>query len=508
MKYNSKIKGAATLELLIAFAILALNITAIMLLISGGQSIYIDSELGSEAASKAREVVEATKAQAEEDFNLVNSYNSTVVSGGVTFNKSLSVEDGPDVFTKLITSTVSWSAIGGRNLESTIKTLLTNKEAAAGGDTCSSVLSGDWTDPQIDSYEFGAEILGDTSSGFPITSVLAFNKKMYVTVSNVNGNNDETFFILDIASTGVMPAVLGKFDNSPGTISEGLKAVAIDGANYAYVANAYDSAPAACTENHNCAQLQVIDISNPNSPAVIKNKKLSSFTPSNRLANGTSIFYKNGVVYLGLANAVTGPELYILDVGGAGAGTPTNPIILASIEIGNGVNSIHVRNNYLYIASPNTQELKIYDVSNPGSPQIAGFYNSPSGAGNGKSMYLVGSKLYLGKTVPNAGNDFHILNNANPGASLPQLGGLNTAASINGIVIRDYLGFFITSDGEFQVWRIDNPSSIAQYASPITLPPGSGGGLSGTATDCEGNYFYVGSESSNNKGYISVITGA
>jgi len=500
-------KGAATLELLIAFAILVLNITAVILILNGGQSIYVDSETNTEAIAMAEELLEDARADAELDFNLVYPTSGTETSGPLTYTKTLSVTQ-TDLFTKEVTSTVSWPAEGGRNLIVEFTTLFTNPEAVDGGDTCSSVLSGDWTSPTKDEYEFGADILGDTSSGFPITSIQTFNEKMYVTVNNTHGNNDETFFILDISEPGSMPAPLGKLDNS-GTISEGLNAVAVDGESYAYVANAYDSSPDDCTEADNCAQLQVIDMSNPASPYVARNFKINSITTGNKLANGTSVFYKDGIMYLGLARATSGREFYILDVGGGGGGgSPTSPIILSSVEIGNGINTIFVRDNYAYIASPNTQELKIFNVTNPGSPTPAGNFNSGTGAGNGKSLYLVGSKLYLGKTVPNAGNDFHILNNLNPNIYLPELGGMNSASSINGILVREYLAFLITSNGQFQTWRVDNPSSISEYASPLTLPPGSGGGLQGTAADCEENYVYVGSQSSNDKGYISIITGS
>lgn len=508
-KYN---KGFVTLEILIAFAVLILCMGAVIMVVFGNQSIAVDLETNNEAISKAQALLEKARADSRFDFNLVNSTHQNPAVGSCPpdyisddiYCKKIDVTQ-TDLFTKKVTSTATWQT-GGRVLSTIFTTILTNPDAVNGGDTCSSELMGDWTNPQKTEYEFGADILSNTSSGFPITSVQSFEHKLYVTVSNQNGNNDETFFILDITDPTSTPQIIGKLDNSPGTISEGLNAVAVDGEKYAYVANAYDSSPQGCIENHNCAQLQVIDFSNSASPFIAKNLKISSFTTGNKLANGVSIFYKNGIVYLGLANATSGAEFYILDVGGLGVGTPTNPVILSNIEIGNGVNAIFVRNNYAYITSPNSQELKIFNITNLSSPVPAGNFNATTGAGNGKSIILVGNKLYLGKTVPNAGNDFHILNNSNSNITLPELGGINSSSSINGIIVRNYLAFLITSNGQFQTWKIDNPSTITQYASPLTLPPGGGGSLQGTATDCEGNYMYVGSKNSNNKGYISVIT--
>src|SRR3989344_9284626 len=104
------------------------------------------------------------------------------------------------------------------------------------------------------SWEFGRDILNDTSSGFPVTSIQTFNHKMFVTVNNDNGNNPGTFFILDILNPAVKPVLLtpSNWDNSP--VGEGLNDVAVDGANYAYVANAYGASFTTCPQGLSCNQ--------------------------------------------------------------------------------------------------------------------------------------------------------------------------------------------------------------------------------------------------------------
>ena len=508
--------GFSTLEILIAFGVLIMAVTAVILVIFGNQSVAVDTETNSEALSKAQAMLEVARADSRFDFNLVNPKTTTEVSGPLTYTKKLDVNQ-INLFTKQATSTVAWE-MGNRTLYVALTTLLANPQEVDGGDTCSSVLTGDWMNPQKTEYEFGSDILGDTSSGFPITSIQAFDKKLYVAVNNDNGNNDETFFILDISDPTIKPAVLGRLDNSPAPndISEGLNAMAVDGGNYAFVANAYDSSPQDCSRADNCAQLQVIQtncvdnngdgIDDICSPAVVKDIKIPSVKTGNKLAQGTSIYYKDGIVYLGLAKAITGnDEFYVIDVGGGAAGgSPVNPIVLDSAKIDNGVNSIFVKGNYAYIASPNDEELKIFDVSAPSSINEVGGFNSSEGDGNGKSLYLVSNKLYLGKTVPNAGADFHILNNTDPASTLTEIGpGIDSASSINGIIVRGYLAFFITNT-QFQTWNISDPTAIVSYASPLALP--GTGIVQGTAADCEGNYIYVGSLGSNDKGYISIIT--
>jgi hypothetical protein len=187
---------------------MTLTFTAVISVVFGNQSIAVDVGNNSEAVSMAAAQLETKRAQAAEDFALVNPSAATVMSGPLSYTKKVEVSQ-PDFFTKLVTSRVSWQD-AGRTLSVLFTTLITNPDALHGGDTCSSVLEGDWTNPDMRSYEFGADVLNDTSSGFPITSIQTFNHKLYATVDNENGNNDETFFILDISDPSTKPSVLGK----------------------------------------------------------------------------------------------------------------------------------------------------------------------------------------------------------------------------------------------------------------------------------------------------------
>jgi len=520
-KIQSKLnKGMSTLEILLAFTILILTITAVIGMGFGNQSITVDSQISTEALNKASDLLEQARVDAKLDFNLVNPQNNITDD---IYNKNLEVEL-LDIFTKKVTSIINWPTEGNRNLNISLSTLITNPSAVGGGDTCGSVLSGNWSLPEISEYEFGSEILNDTSSGFPITSIQAFNKKLYVTVNNTNGNNPGTFYILDISNPTNKPILLSPplFDNST-TTGEGLNSVAVDGKSYAYVANAYTSAPSNCVENNNCSAVQVIKINDSSNPQIVKNVKINAIASGNKLPAANIVIYKDGFVYAGLAKVIGGSpkgEFNIIDVGGGGApASPTNPLVRGTFNVGNGVNAISVKGNFAYIASPNNQELKILDISDPDLPVQVGQFDAPAGggnSGNGKSLYLVGNKLYFGRTLL-SGDEFYILNNINPETTLPIYASKNIldsddgqppAASnttLNGILVRDYLAFFITNS-EFQVWNIIDQSNITRYADPIILPPGSGN-LKGTATDCEGNYIYVGSLGSNDKGFLSIITG-
>ncbi|MEK7105809.1 MAG: hypothetical protein AAB895_00440 [Patescibacteria group bacterium] len=500
--------GFATLEILIAFTVLILCMSAVIMVSFGNQSIAVDSQIANESIAKAQATLEKARADSRSDFALVNPSTTTETSGPLTFTKNLDVQTSAtdpslDLWTKRVTSTVTWQN-AGRSFSTIFTTLLTNKEGALGGDTCSSVLSGDWAHPQIASYEFGKDLLvpSDTSSGFPVGDIDVDNGILYVVVNNSNGNNNPNFFKFDISNPLVKPVFLSSTDNNP-SVKAGINAVKVF-EDYAFLASANGANYSTCLSSLSCSQLHVIDST---TMSVVSRLKIPGVTGTSGQGIGNAIFYKDGIIYLGLSKTLSGPEFVIIDVGGGGVGgSPTNPVYMSGLSIGNGVNSIHVKDDYAYVASPNDQELKVVNISNPLTPYQVGQFNAPGGGGNngnGKTIAMVGDILYFGRTLL-TGNEFYILNKSNPETNLPILGsrdvqntsGNNT--SINGIVIRDYLIFLLTNDN-FQVLKRDSAYGLTEYATPIATPGGSG-----TTIDCEGNYIYFASVPTNDKGYIAI----
>lgn len=511
---GKKNRGFATLEILIAFMVITLSIGAVVMLAFGNQSVAIDSETNNEALYKAEQMLEEARSISRNDFADVNPlpvFPFIFIQDNV-YKKKLLVEPiVGDPYTKKVTSDITWKVDGGRDQTITLSTLLTDKEAVASGNTCNSVLSGDWTNPQMTSYEFGRDLLvpSDPSSGFPIGDIDVKDKKLYIVANNSNGNNMPTLFKFDITDPTQKPAFISSMDNNSG-VKAGLNALHVAG-KYAYVANAHRADFDTCVSGISCSQLQVIDL---DTMMVVGKLKMPGVTGGGGQSIGTSIFYKDGVVYLGLAKTASGPEFNMIDVGGGGfaGASPTNPIYMRGFSVGHGVNAILVKNKYAYIASPHSEELKIVNIENPGPIVQVGQFDAPLGGGNngnGKSIYMVGSTLYLGRTLLN-GNEFYILNNTNSETSLPiwgsrdvkDLDGNNT--SINGVLIRDYLAFLLTNK-DFQVLKIDKtttPYTITPHATVLPTPGGSG-----TTMDCEENYIYFASLLSNGKGYIAKVTG-
>jgi hypothetical protein len=513
---KKNIKGFIIIEILIAFSILLINITSIMLIINSQQIISSDIEINSQALYKIDSLLEQVKAEARFDFNLLKS--KTEEMDGI-YKKNLSVEQ-IDIYTKKIIAKINWVTQNFYKQEIEITSLLTNPSIIDGGDTCSFILSNpeNWKSPQHYSFT-SKDLLTSPTFGFAISDIDVFNKKLYITSNQTPNSTAHNFFIFSLPTNiNQKPTLIGSLDNNANS-KTGLNAVWVN-KDYAYVANAYTGSSANCQVNNNCAQFQVIDITEPTNPSIIPsaNLKLPTITSSGKLSYGTSIYYSNGYVYLGLSKAMSGPEFNIIDVGGGGPpASPNNPIWKSGYIIGNGINSIYVKNNRAYIASPNSKNLIILDVSDPNNPSLSqiGSYtpeNLPEvngvGSNHGKDIYVIGHDAYLGRTY--GPKEFYILdtNDINDitikGSALDI--GLGNKMSINKLFIRDYLAFFITPD-QFQIWNISDPNNIKPWtvdSNPSSFISMSTFGGNGITADCENDYLYIGIK--NTEEYNDLLT--
>lgn len=348
-----------------------------------------------------------------------------------------------------------------------------------------------WTAGDINNANFGVVIAAVGSSGT--------NRKANVDYIQITVYYQKpTLYIFDTNKliNNLANPLITEVDNDP-INSTGLAAVAVDG-KYAYVAS---------QSSFTNGQLQIIDIS-VTPPVVVKTFKLPAVLGSSTQGIGNSIFYKNGYVFLGLTKTTNnsgagGMEFNIIDVNKVLGNLP-NPVV-GTYDALNTINAIYVKGNYAYLATTNnSEELTVLDISTPSSPQRVGWYNA-AGNSSGKSLYLVGDTLYLGKTT-SASPEFFLLNNADPKnltANNPAPATEEIGSSINGLIQRDYLEFLITTNSQFEVWNLSNTSTPLQITSATQTLPGFS---AGSTMDCEGNYFYVGSIDAANKGYLSVIT--
>ncbi|MEK7546798.1 MAG: hypothetical protein AAB536_01310 [Patescibacteria group bacterium] len=453
--------GQSALEILVAIGILAISLSAAIIVISGSQSISVDSQEANKASNIAREYLENAVASAKNSFSGLVSASSTQDE----FLKEIIVND-VDANTKQATIRVSWNTDTLRTQKIELKTLVTNWQIYqdTGGDTGGGGLSGNWQNPQtLGSVDLGP---GESATGLDV-----INKIIYLSAT-ASDKTKADFFIVN-ATNGQSPYVVSKIDTG-----SGLNAIDAAG-NYAYAAN-----------QDNNAQLQIMDITNAASPYVIKSFKLSGVSGNGAI--GQSVFYSNGKAYVGTKTA-SGPEFHIVDVS-----NPAIPSDLGSFEVGADVNDILVSGNTAYLAtSADNGELMIFDVSDSSNITKTGSFDAAAGD-DGKSVFVSGTTAYLGRT--GGSSDFVIINVSNP-ASPQQLGVANLGgAGVNGIYTKDYLAFIVTTDSnkEFQIWNISTSSAPTLWSS-YNFPQ------VGTGVDYENNFIYISVRSND---AVRIITSA
>ncbi len=479
---KSYASGFATLEILIALFVLTTALSASTLVAFGNQTFLVDSENEREAVKLAEVLLETAQGTALTNWREV----IPLATSSGRFESTLEVTS-LDYFTKHITARVRWKNSYNIHQHVTLSSLITDFQNNAEGDTCDPYLSGDWTQPVTkNSVTAFKDLVGDPTGTYPITDIDAYHDKLFVTVNNTS-QNKETFFIFDVADP-TDPTLILKFDNDL-INATGLNAFALasttDGL-FAYAAS------------ETTKQLHIIDLeSNP--PQTVALYKVPGVTG----ATGFRIAYKNGYVYLGLDKTTTGPEFNIIDVR-----DPNTPVWVGGFQVGNQVNDIVIKGQYAYLATPNTQELIILDIADPTHPTMVGGYNVPSSntTGSGKTLYLADSRVYLGRTVTSGYPEFYIVGN-NPTTYAPQIfGSKEVNTSINQLLVREDLAYFLTTTGMLQFWNIATTSNITPYTLSMTLPESS----KGVALDCEKNVLFVGSVPTTgsfvDQGFLSIIS--
>lgn len=458
-------KGVATLELLIAFTILVLNITAVALIINGGQSISVDSETNEEAIAKAESYLEDTRKMAKNDFSSVVSETTTEMSGSLEYTKILTILDLAQC-KKQATSEVSWMLSSLRPQRIELTTLVTDIAGvlALGGD-CDIEPLGEWDNP--------ITAVSVSIGGGGATDIDARNNIVYLT-SDPSAGPKEDFFIYQFDSDALVLTELSKIH-----VSGGLNNVdAIE--DYAFTTNSE-------TSNH----LMIFNTAVPASPTLVSSSSLPNMT----VGVARSIFYYDDFVYIGtqyLACPACLPaqnnEFHIYDVSNPGA-----LVWRGSYKVNHNINDIVVRGDYAYLAtSDNNGEVYIYDVSSPASITFEGLFNA-SGNEDGEALYLLGDKLYVGRDrTPVGRQDFYILDISNP-SSPSELGsknlGLNSGAVVKGVVVKGKLAFLGLDNptSGIQILNISNPASITNHPACTTLNFSE----NSSAIDMDGDFIFT-----------------
>jgi hypothetical protein len=207
-------------------------------------------------------------------------------------------------------------------------------------------------------------------------------------------------------------------------------------------------------------------------PAIIASETLPgvSGTCPAFCPQGRSIYYFAHYVYVG-THRTGGKEFHIFDVS-----NPASPVWKGSIELNTNVNDIMVKDQlvsgvakriaYLAIAG-NSKDLEMLDVTDPAAISVYSSINV-GGTADAEVLYALGTTVYVGKDRDASGPDLFGVNVYNPSspvvigsADIP----MKSGAGIFGLNVVGKLAFVGTTDSTdpFQVWNIENPSSIVRW---------------------------------------------
>ena len=379
-------RGLATLEILIAFAVLSLTLTAMVAVAFSNQSISVDTQNNSEALALARAQLEDARAAAKADFFSLLPSAGTHPSGPLTYGTSVVYSDVAP-FAKQATSTITWTT-GGRSLSLVLSTILTDPLGALSGDTCNPTLAGDWTTPA--GPQNGSNLgygYYDYPSPDGTSGIDAAGGRAYVTTDPSSASKPD-FYIIGVNNPnppGSVLPLLGMFNTT-----YGLTDVRVSG-KYAYTAA--DTA---------LYQLIILNKADPQHIFIVGKKRV---TPVGDSAIGNAVFYdyKTRVAYIGTTLS-SGKEFHIIDVSDPAAPVELGP----GFEVGAQVNQILIDGTIAYLATASASQVMKLDVSDPNHiQQLATFPDDSAGLLSGQSWLLSGNMLYFGRSGGGGYSELH-----------------------------------------------------------------------------------------------------
>ena len=461
-KFN---QGMSTLEILIAFAVVILCVSAVIMVVFGNQSVAVDLQTNNEAIAKAQTVLEDARATSRQDYSLVKEcddsgadpcsgtpdsfYNRTL-----TINPASVTQCGEDV-----KSTTSW-LINNRILSVDFVTHLGDiaTALALGGDCIIDPPGGGgptWTNPQTFTT---ANIDPSGNKGTDI-DVIKIDEHKYGFLTSIHPSiAKDDLWSFDLETTP--PTPLDHIDTGPGLNAVDV-ARASNGNYYAYLANNNNSVP--------YEQLIVVNVTDPTNISEVPGARRSLPGVAGADPASRAVYYYDERLYIG-TKLTAGNEFNIY-----GVENPENPLFLGQREINHSIRKIVVRGTSAYLATTaNNNELMVFDINTPGSiqPPWGGpgstepGYNA-SGNEDGTSIFLLGNIFYLGRARTASGRpELFILKTSDLSISASTNLGLNpSSATVQDIDAVSNFIFLGTSDSnaEFQVWNKNDLNSRVSY---------------------------------------------
>jgi hypothetical protein len=182
--------------------------------------------------------------------------------------------------------------------------------------------------------------------------------------------------------------------------------------------------------------------------------------------SGTDVVVKLPYVFVsGVSSTAAKHDVFVFDVT-----NPNMPQKIASLDIGSGgINTLFLKGNYLYAASPNdSKELMIFDISVPASINLVGSYNLDGGA-DGLSVYAFENTVAVGRARA-ATYELAFLNATNP-VSIQMVAEYATDGDIHDFAASGEKLYLVSEQSDPDVWVYDisnslSPTFVTNYDIP------------------------------------------
>ena len=427
-----KSQGFSLLEILIAISFIAVASILVFTISSSNNKLRKLNEEKTQALFYASQAVEVAKlidwsSLAVGDYHLQQSANTWALAAGSEllnnkYTRLINIGDvtrasstngqayGPfnengfvDPDTKKLTVTMTWASQAGANRQEVIESYLYRWQADRWSQTDWSGNSGqtDWSDPTkfftkdssvdvaipgiatlvsgfLDWNQATTTDTFNTAGNFDDNDVYELNDLAYL-VTEDNAYGDE-FYVLNVAD------VYNVQQSSSLNIGFGVTAVVVKD-KYAFLST-----------RSNSGELKVVQVTNPDSPAV----RFTYNLPGN--SDARDLVVNENELYI-----VQSDDLYAFSIV-----NPLSPVLLDSVDVDGIVTEVFVSEDNVYLATEkDNKELQIVDITNPANLQVVGLYNLP-GSLKGSDVNVQGNRAYISTQNNGSGREFFIFDISDP----------------------------------------------------------------------------------------------
>jgi hypothetical protein len=467
--------GSITIEILIAFAVLTLTLSAVFVLICGNDAEKLDREI--DELSLAKSALTDSLAPDTEYWNIVST-TTTAILNDTDYLIETKVRDETSCLKSVLVRASLHNPTSFEEVSDGVElsTYIANdvEAEALGGDCDAKPSHSSWQYPK----PFASQSISDVSG----TALDVLGGIAYIGLSA-----PPYFAIADTrtAMPGQMQGLILAFDNNfslyaqPNALDAIIKTDAT-GSTHRYVFAALQATS---------SQLAVIDVTDSSNPFLIATSTLYGVNSNGANPQARHIFYYDGGVYV-TTGRITGiqPELHIFDVH-----DPSHPFEIGTANLETVVNDLAVRGDYLYVAAGQyAKELAVYDVSNPASVSATPIATVDlSSTQDGTSLALSGNSLYFGRASATSSPELYAFDISHLMKAIPILGSGEVGS-------KDVSGIKISGDTVFITATLDTASTrrfegwnIASSTNPVRLFQFPDAGLTPHGIDYENGRLYA-----------------